>query len=280
MEVRFLFDDTSLWVGARMHSAPGTGIQAPMSRRDDGSQAEYIEIELDTYLDRRTAYMFGVTASGVRLDHFHPTDNEDDTDSQFDPVWEARTRIDSDGWTAELWKSGRCGDRTTAFFNPFRNNWVINIRESFPPGYRGRAKRYWEVDDINDPAAVAWPAQDQAPLWVTADRGLDAPEPTLGVAPQLYHLDCVGYESVLLGLFSILRGNYHADGGEGLTCNGNDAGRRSLLPPFGARGRDLRAVPRPQPRGDAERPDRLRQDPVRRAHGVATQAAAHHDLVP
>ena len=62
-----------------------------MSRRDEGEQAEYLQIELDTYLDRRTAYMFGVTASGVRLDHFHPTDNEDDTDSEFEPVWEAHT---------------------------------------------------------------------------------------------------------------------------------------------------------------------------------------------
>ena len=37
--------------------------------RDDGGQAESIQIELDTYHDRRTAYMFGVTAAGVRLDH-------------------------------------------------------------------------------------------------------------------------------------------------------------------------------------------------------------------
>jgi hypothetical protein len=103
MEVRFVFDDNALWVGARMRSAPGLPIQAPMSRRDDGSQAEYIQVELDTYLDRRTAYMFGVTASGVRLDHYHPTDNEDDSDAQFDPVWEARTSVDADGWTAELW---------------------------------------------------------------------------------------------------------------------------------------------------------------------------------
>ena len=94
MEVRFLFDDSALWVGARMRSGPGVAVQAPMSRRDDGSQAEYLQIELDTYLDRRTAYMFGVTASGVRLDHYHPSDNEDDTDAQFDPVWEARTHVD------------------------------------------------------------------------------------------------------------------------------------------------------------------------------------------
>ena len=36
MEVRFVYDDTALWIGARMDSAHGGGIQAPMSRRDDG----------------------------------------------------------------------------------------------------------------------------------------------------------------------------------------------------------------------------------------------------
>ena len=101
MEIRFVYDDTALWIGARMDNSGG--IQAPMSRRDDGDQAEYIQIELDTYLDRRTAYMFGVTASGVRLDHFHPTDNQSDIDAQFDPVWEARTSVNERGWTAELW---------------------------------------------------------------------------------------------------------------------------------------------------------------------------------
>jgi hypothetical protein len=101
MEIRFVYDETALWIGARMDSS-GT-IQAPMSRRDDGDQAEYIQIELDTYLDRRTAYMFGVTASGVRLDHFHPSDNQSDIDAQFDPVWEAKTSINENGWSAELW---------------------------------------------------------------------------------------------------------------------------------------------------------------------------------
>ncbi len=119
------------------------------------------------------------------------------------------------GWTGELWQSGRCGDRTTVFYNPFRARWVINVRESYPPGQRGRARRYWEVDDINDPAAVAWPAQNKVPLWVTADRGLDAPNTEVGFAPQLYHLDCIAYESVMLGLFTILRGYFHADGSEG-----------------------------------------------------------------
>src|SRR4051794_23407835 len=103
MEVRFVFDDTALWIGARMHSTVSPVIQAPMSRRDNGDQAEYLQVELDTYHDRRTAYMFGVTASGVRLDHFHPTDNQDDTDLEFNPVWQAKTAVDANGWTAEMW---------------------------------------------------------------------------------------------------------------------------------------------------------------------------------
>ena len=102
-EVRFLYDDEALYVGARMSSGPGGAVQAPMSRRDNVQQAHYLLISLDTYLDRRTAYSFGVTASGVRLDHFHPTDDENTIESEFDPVWEARVTVDDRGWTAEMW---------------------------------------------------------------------------------------------------------------------------------------------------------------------------------
>ena len=101
MEIRFVFDDDALYVGARMFS---TGpIQAPLGRRDEGDQAEHLHISLDTYLDRRTASTFGVTATGVRLDHFSPRDDDFDTDDTFNPVWQARTSVDAQGWTAELW---------------------------------------------------------------------------------------------------------------------------------------------------------------------------------
>ena len=103
MEVRFVYDDSAIYVGARMYSNNPQAIQAPMSRRDVVEQADYIRISLDTYLDRRTAYCFGVTASGVRLDHYHPRDSEGGEDQGFDPVWEARVTVDDEGWTAEMW---------------------------------------------------------------------------------------------------------------------------------------------------------------------------------
>ena len=81
----FAYDDTALYVGARM-SSEHAPIQSPLGRRDDVGQSEYIIVALDTYLDHRTAYGFGVTASGVRLDRYYPADAED-FDATVEPVW-------------------------------------------------------------------------------------------------------------------------------------------------------------------------------------------------
>ena len=146
MEIRFVYDETALWIGARMLSARGGRVQAPMSRRDDGAQAEYLQIELDTYLDRRTAYMFGVTASGVRLDHYHPSDNEDDTDAQFDPVWEAKTATDDRGWTAELWlpfSQLRFNDAPERIFGLNVKRWRPDLNEEDYWVVIGRTERGW-----------------------------------------------------------------------------------------------------------------------------------------
>ncbi len=101
IEVRFAFDDHALWVAARME-VKDREVQAPLTRRDNASKAEHLWISLDTYHDKRTAYSFGVSASGVRLDFVHRSDSERDRDSGFNPVWQARTQRDKSGWTAEL----------------------------------------------------------------------------------------------------------------------------------------------------------------------------------
>jgi hypothetical protein len=102
LEVRFLYDDDALYVGTRVVSKDPSRIQAPVSRRDNISQAEHIWVSLDSYRDRRTAYSFGISASGVRGDWYHPSDNENDIDLSFDPVWEAAAHRNATGWTAEM----------------------------------------------------------------------------------------------------------------------------------------------------------------------------------
>lgn len=102
MDVRLVYDDDVLYVGARMFSRDGL-IQAPLGRRDSTGQAEHILVSFDTFLDRRTAVVFGVTASGVRIDRYHASDDEGSFDQGFDPVWRAETRVAGDHWIAEMW---------------------------------------------------------------------------------------------------------------------------------------------------------------------------------
>ncbi len=102
LEVRFVYDDDALYVATRVLSKNPSGIQAPVTRRDNINQADHIWISLDSYRDRRTAYSFGISASGVRADWYHPSDDETNVDMSFDPVWEAAADRNTTGWTSEM----------------------------------------------------------------------------------------------------------------------------------------------------------------------------------
>ncbi|HYR10578.1 MAG TPA: DUF5916 domain-containing protein [Longimicrobium sp.] len=101
-EVAFVVDGGSLYVGARMQGAAPGDVRAQLARRDREGDAEQLAVSLDTYLDRRTAYTFAVSAAGTRIDYYHPSDSEGSRSYSFDPVWQAEARVDSAGWTAEM----------------------------------------------------------------------------------------------------------------------------------------------------------------------------------
>jgi hypothetical protein len=108
----------------------------------------------------------------------------------------------SDGvhWSDRVVRSGPCGDRTTVFLNPFRDVWVYSIREYI--GGVGRCRRYAEDADVVEGAT--W-EKGGPPFWVGADD-LDPIRDDIKTPNELYNLDCVAYESLLLGLFSMWRG--------------------------------------------------------------------------
>lgn len=85
------------------------------------------------------------------------------------------------------------GDCSTAFYNPFRRKWVYSIRS----GWSARARDYYECDDLYDANRGAKPVQ-----WLKADER-DKANPYLGNTPQLYNVNAVGYESIMLGMFDI-----------------------------------------------------------------------------
>ena len=98
-------------------------------------------------------------------------------------------------------ESGPSGDRSTFFYNPFRGVWVFSLRDD-AFGNPGRHRRYWESPDFV--GGTQWRA-GQPVRWVASD-GADARRPELDVPAEIYNLDCVAYESILLGLFTIFRG--------------------------------------------------------------------------
>ncbi len=107
--------------------------------------------------------------------------------------------LDGVSWSAEDVVS-RLDDRTTFFYNPFRQKWVYSIRSGNIAGVRTR--HYREHDDFVEGAK--W-TDDNAVYWTAADE-LDLPEPGIDQAAQLYNVDAVAYESVMIGLFAIFRG--------------------------------------------------------------------------
>jgi hypothetical protein len=102
-------------------------------------------------------------------------------------------------------RTGPTGDRTTFFFNPFRGVWVYSLRSDMPRG-RSRIRRYWETPDLF--AHVNWGDLEPV-LWTSADSA-DPRRPEYNVPAEVYNLDCVAYESLLLGLFTIFHGERDA----------------------------------------------------------------------
>jgi hypothetical protein len=104
----------------------------------------------------------------------------------------------------ERGSTGAVGDRTTFFFNPFRKVWVFSIRDETADGRRFR--RYWETPRFLH--HTDW-RRGEPVVWTGADDR-DPRRPGENTPTQLYNLDCVAYESVLLGLFTIFRGEPRA----------------------------------------------------------------------
>lgn len=106
--------------------------------------------------------------------------------------------VSADGihWSEPV-KTGPVGDRSTMFYNPFRKRWVYSIRSS--ECGRGRHRHYREHVDFLQGAR--W-TNEEAVFWCGADA-LDTPDPEVGNKAQLYNLNAVAYESIMLGLFEI-----------------------------------------------------------------------------
>ncbi|UYZ59169.1 carbohydrate binding family 9 domain-containing protein [Hymenobacter latericus] len=99
-EVRVLYDNQHLYIGAVMHDISPDSILRELSQRDDINNSDWFGVFLDTYHDKQNGYGFIVTSGGVQLDaRYSPANGED---GNWNAVWDSRTAIRGTDWVAEL----------------------------------------------------------------------------------------------------------------------------------------------------------------------------------
>lgn len=98
-EVRILYDDAALYIGAVMHDVSPDSIFRELGRRDDLGNTDWFAVFFDTYNDDINGYGFFVTPAGVQVDARYSSNGED---FSWNAVWESSARIDGNKWVAEL----------------------------------------------------------------------------------------------------------------------------------------------------------------------------------
>jgi hypothetical protein len=97
---KILYDQKHLYVALKALDPKPKTITNRLSRRD-GFVGDRINVLIDSYHDLRTGFLFTVTAAGVRGDEF-VTDNGDNVDESWNPIWSTKALIDDEGWSAEM----------------------------------------------------------------------------------------------------------------------------------------------------------------------------------
>jgi len=97
---KILFDDNNLYVFIRAFDTEPKKISRIISRRDN-FDGDMVEINIDSYYDQQTAFSFTATASGVKGDEAITQDGNNWDDS-WNPIWYLKTSIDDKGWCAEM----------------------------------------------------------------------------------------------------------------------------------------------------------------------------------
>lgn len=105
-EIRFLYDDENLYVGAWLWDT-GT-ILSRLAKRDAGvSDADFFVLLLDSYHDHRTAYRFATSPAGMKRDEITSDSGSRGPgggfgDTSWNPIWDVKTSTTGEGWFVEI----------------------------------------------------------------------------------------------------------------------------------------------------------------------------------
>lgn len=106
LDVRIVYDDVFLYVGACLYYDDISLLQATGKKRDyDQQTCDWFGIHLDTYNDNQNSIIFYTNPNGLRFDASVKRDIksfEQDVNFSWNTYWEVKTQIDAKGWYAEF----------------------------------------------------------------------------------------------------------------------------------------------------------------------------------
>ncbi|MFN1836095.1 DUF5916 domain-containing protein [Balneola sp. MJW-20] len=147
-EVRILYTDKYLFIGARAYDSAMDSVAATLFRRDGTEYSDWIYVNIDSYNDDRTAFTFAVNPRGVQKDVMYYDDVQEDL--QWDAVWQSKTSINDSCWTAEL-KIPLSQLRFTS--SRKEQEWGINFQRRIA---RKDEISFWAATPREDYGIVSW----------------------------------------------------------------------------------------------------------------------------
>ena len=128
-----------------------------------------------------------------------------------DRRWQFILKYSPDGihWSEGVAQSGDLYDRSSVFYNPFRQVWCLSMR--YGTDVSSRSRSYLEAKDPEEAVSMAHRVRKGVPdknvvYWFTPDN-LEPRHPKFPeVAPGIYNFDVIAYESIMLGQYAVWQG--------------------------------------------------------------------------
>ncbi len=122
-EVRIAYDRENLYIGIICFDPEPERIFARQMERDaDLGSDDSFAVVIDTYHDRRNAFLFMTNPNGAKVDAYI-TDEGKYINESWDGIWEVKAKVIPEGWSAEMKIPF-----STLKFDPRRLVWGINFR--------------------------------------------------------------------------------------------------------------------------------------------------------
>ncbi|MBT8298887.1 MAG: carbohydrate binding family 9 domain-containing protein, partial [Maribacter sp.] len=100
--VRVIANEKAVIIGIECKDPnPDAIVRFSKVRDADISSEDHIKVVLDPFLDGQSGFIFAVNAFAARYDALVSRRGESENED-WDAIWEARTSINSDGWTVEI----------------------------------------------------------------------------------------------------------------------------------------------------------------------------------